>query len=65
MTIREAAIVTMYTGILIGKFSDAHGYAEELMGRPIFTHEFANQELVDKIKNQARQDFIEIEVPHV
>lgn len=62
MTAREAAIVTMYIGILIGEFSDAHGYAEEICGHPIFTHQFADKNLVAKIKELAKKDFISIEV---
>lgn len=62
MTKKEAAIVTMYTGVLIGKFSDAHEYAEKIIGRPIFTHEFANRELSAEIKAKSKQDFISIKV---
>ena len=40
MTKREAAIISAYTGYLIGEFSDLHAYTEEVMGQPIFTHEF-------------------------
>lgn len=32
MTKIEAAIVSAYTGILIGEFEDFHDYAEEVMG---------------------------------
>lgn len=32
MTKREAAIVSAYTGYLIGEFSDFQAYAEEVMG---------------------------------
>jgi len=39
MTKREAAIVSAYTGILIGSFSDLHQYIEEIMKRPVWTHE--------------------------
>lgn len=62
LTKREAAIITMYTGVLIGSFAEAHGYAEELMGCPIWTHEFADRELCDEIKAKAKQDFISIPV---
>ena len=33
MTKREAAIVSVYTGVLIGDFSDFYAYAVEIMGR--------------------------------
>ena len=38
MTKREAAIITAYTGILIGKFNDFHKYIEEKAGRGVYTH---------------------------
>lgn len=57
---REAAIISAYTGTLIGNFSDLHEYAEELLNRPIFTHEFARKEIADKIKEAARKDFMEL-----
>ena len=41
MTKREAAIVSAYTGVLIGDFDEVHKYIEELLGRPVFTHELA------------------------
>lgn len=62
MTKREAAIITIFTGILIGSFSDAHEYAEEIYGHPIFTHQFAEHSLCEKLKELARNDFIAIEV---
>ena len=46
MTDREKAIVTAYTGItmLTGeKFSIFHKYIEDLLGRPVCTHELANE----------------------
>ena len=60
MTKREAAIVTMFTGILIGDFSDAHAYAEEIMGRPIWTHQFPS--LMAEIKEKAKPDFLAIQI---
>ena len=32
MTKKEAAIVSAYTGVLIGKFDEFHKYAEKAMG---------------------------------
>lgn len=62
MTKREAAIVSAYTGILIGNFSDMHGYVEEKLGRPIWTHEFASEELFKEIREKTRADFISINI---
>ena len=62
MTEREAAIVTAYTGILIGNIVAFHRYAEELMQGGIFSHEFANKELMEEIKNRSKDDFLNIEI---
>ena len=62
MTKREAAIVSAYTGYLLGDFSDLHEYIEELCGRPVFAHELGNKETADHIKALAKSDFISITV---
>ncbi len=66
MTRREAAIVGAYTGVLTGDFSDMHGYIEEIMGHPVFTHQLGNEAIVAIIKEKAKPDFISLvtnEVP--
>lgn len=60
MTKEEAAIVSAYTGILIGEFSDLHEYIEKILCRPVFTHELANKVVVAEIKEKSRNDFINI-----
>lgn len=60
MTKREAAIVSAYTGYLIGEFSDFQAYVEEIVGRPIFTHEFPN--IADELKKKSKKDFMSIKV---
>ncbi|HEY5688049.1 MAG TPA: hypothetical protein VIS27_07070 [Yeosuana sp.] len=62
MKIREAAIVSAYTGILIGNFEDMHEYIEEILKRPVFIHELVDSDLVAKIKEKAKSDFISIQV---
>lgn len=62
MTKREAAIVTAYTGFVIGEFSNAHAYIEEIMGRPVWTHELASKELAAEISERAKADFVGIEI---
>jgi len=62
MTKREAAIVSAYTGFLLGSFADMHEYAEELFGRPVWTHEFGAKEVADKLKELAKPDFISLSV---
>lgn len=62
MTEREAAIVSAYTGYLIGSFSEMHKYVEEIMGRPVWTHEMADRKIADEISSKAKQDFISMKV---
>lgn len=60
MTKRECAIVSAYTGFLCGEFSWMHEYVEELLGYPVFSHQFGNKELCDKIKELSKPDFINL-----
>ena len=62
MTKREAAIVSAYTGFLIGSFGDMHKYVEEIMGRPVFTHEMGYKKIADEIREKSKNDFIQIRV---
>ena len=62
MTKREAAIVSAYTGVLIGGFSELHEYVEEIMKRPVWTHEMGNQKTASEIKARSKENFVNIEV---
>lgn len=65
MTKREAAIVSAYTGILLGDFEDMHKYIDEIMGRYVFSHELGEKAIVEEIKNRSTQDFLNLEVTDV
>ena len=63
MTDKEKAIVMAHTGIcmLTGeKFRVFHAYIEDIMGRPVYTHELAIQSISDEIKEKSRDDFIKL-----
>ena len=60
MTKRECAIVSAYTGILCGDFNEFHKYVEELMNRPVYTHEFANADLWKAIRKLSKDDFVNL-----
>ena len=60
MNKREAAIVSAYTGILLGDFGEMHKYIEEIMGRPVWTHEMPS--LWDEIKARSKDDFLSIKI---
>lgn len=59
MTDKEKAIVMAHTGICMltgDKFQIFHKYVEDIMGRPILTHEIGF--LADTIKEKSKADFI-------
>lgn len=59
MTDREKAIVMAYTGVTMlkdDKLQIFHRYVEEIMGRPIWTHEMV--QLADDIKEKSKDDFM-------
>lgn len=61
MTDREKAIVMAYTGICMltgDKFQIFHKYVEDIMGRPIWTHEMGIKSIEDEIKAKSKADFI-------
>lgn len=63
MTDREKAIVMAFTGVAMlegEKFSIYHKYIEDIMGRPIWTHELVNKSVMEEIKEKSREDFIAI-----
>ena len=61
MTKHEAAVIMAYTGIamLVGDdFQIFTKYCEDLLGHPIFTHEYPDRE--EEIKKLSKPDFIEL-----
>lgn len=62
MTKHEAAIVSAYTGFMLGEFSDMHEYVEALLNRPVFTHEFASKTFAENLMCASKPDFVSIAV---
>ena len=60
MTEREGAIVSAYTGVLACDFDVLHAYIEEKLGQPVWTHELADKDLSERIKEAAKADFLAI-----
>ena len=61
MTKNEAVIISAYTGYLLtDNFSDVHAFCEKLLGRPIFTHEFADSKLQAEIQEKTKPLVLEI-----
>ena len=59
LTKEQAIVITGFTGIMIvNEFRHFHGDVEKRLGRPIFTHEFANEKVLEEIKEAYREDFL-------
>ena len=60
LTPEQAAVIGAFTGYLAGPFSDMHAYIERIMGRPVWTHEMADNEVMAEIREAAKADFLAI-----
>lgn len=60
LTKEQAAILGAYTGIVVGPFSDIQDYAEAKLGRPLWTHQFASEDLSAELKAAAKEDLFTI-----
>lgn len=60
MTEQEKIIVSAYTGYLMCDFEKMHSYIEEKLGRPLFTHEMADDSVLEEIKKAVKRDFIKL-----
>jgi len=60
LTKEQAAIIGAFTGFAAGPFPDIHEYAERVLGRSIWTHQFASKELKEELREAARADFVRI-----
>ena len=56
LTDHQCAVLTAFTGILLGRMTAFHKYAEHLLERPVYTHEFAEREVWDRLKELSRDD---------
>ena len=64
MTHNEAIILSAYTGfLLVEDFSDVHKFCEDLLGRPIFTSEFADDLVLEEIREKCKPLIIEMQKP--
>lgn len=64
MTHNEAIILSAYTGfLLVEDFSDVHKFCENLLGRPIFTSELADELVLEEIREKCKPLIIEMQKP--
>lgn len=61
MTKQEAILLSAYTGYMLApNFEDVHKFCEELLGREIFTHEFAFKGTQAQIREKCKPMVIEL-----
>lgn len=61
MTREESILISAYTGFFLTKdFSDVHALCEKVLGRPIFSHEFAAEEVHAEIREKLRPMIAEL-----
>ena len=60
LTREQAAIIGVFTGISCGPFSDVHKKAEELLGRPVLTHEMGNKAIWEDLQQKVKPEFLAI-----
>jgi hypothetical protein len=60
LTREQAAIIGLYTGVSVGPFEDVHKLAEDLLERPVFTYELANDDVWEKLKTLINPQFFEL-----
>ena len=57
MTKEEKLIVSTYTGILMTDFDSLHEFIEKKLGRPVWSHELANESVVNEIDKKRSSGF--------
>ena len=61
MTREEAILLSAYTGFLFAPdFSEVHKFCEDTLGRPIWTHEFADNCVQKEIQEKLRPQIMEL-----
>ena len=61
ITLEEAILLSAYTGfLLVQDFSDVHKFCEDTLGRPIWTHEFADKDVQKEIQGKLRPQIMKL-----
>ena len=60
LTKDQAVVISGFTGILCGEFSDFHADVEKRLGRGVQTFEFGFKEFATEVKKLYEADFIEM-----
>ena len=58
LTSEQGAVLSAFTGVLCCDFATFHEYVERTLGRPVWTHEMAYEQVMEELKEAARPDFL-------
>lgn len=56
MTRKEAIAISAYTGFCFAPFDEIHQFIEEVLGRPVFTHELARDGILDDVRKSIQKN---------
>lgn len=56
MTHKEAISISAYTGFCFAPFDETHQFIEEVLGRPVFTHELARDDIWEDIRKSMQKN---------
>lgn len=60
MTKEEKLIVSAYTGFLMCDWDELHKFIEDTLGRPVWTHELADDKVTEEIRLRLKPRFLAI-----
>ncbi len=63
MTLKERVIVETYTGVCMtspDERLEVYKYMAQIMGRPVYTHELAEDEIQSELKEKSKPDFLSL-----
>ena len=56
MTHKEAIAISAYTGFCFAPFAEIHQFIDEVLGRPVFTHELARDDIWDDVRKSMQKN---------
>ena len=59
ITHKEAIAISAYTGFCFAPFDEIHQFIEEVLGRPVFTHELARDDIWDDVRKSMQKNLDE------
>lgn len=61
ITRREAGtIISAYTGVLLTDMDKLQTYCEKVLERPVWTHQLANKEVWNELRDKSKPDFMRV-----